>query len=119
MKTAFSILQTMTIAPFQNLILNALDYALSEGGYDNLELYFDQLTPLVILSQTAEETGQSIEEVQKDTNESMENPSTVEEDKGATIDDASVETDNEISSTPEAFVKPTFFEQEYEIIKQK
>ena len=41
------------------------------------------------------------------------------EDKGATIDDGSVETDNEISSTTEAFVKPTFFEQEYEIIKQK
>jgi hypothetical protein len=119
MKTAFSILQTMTIAPFQNLILNALDYALSEGGYNNLELYFDQLTPLVILSQTAEETGQTIEEVQKDTNDSMENPSTVEEDSNATIDDGSVETDNEISSTPEAFVKPTFFEQEYEIIKQK
>jgi hypothetical protein len=119
MKTAFSILQTMTIAPFQNLILNALDMALTEGGYNNLELYFDQLTPLVILSETAEETGQSIEEVQQDTNDAMENPSTIEEDKGATTDDGSVETDNEISSTPEVFVKPTFFEQEYEIIKQK
>jgi hypothetical protein len=119
MKTAFSILQTMTIAPFQNIILHALDYALSEGGYNNLELYFDQLTPLVILSQQAEETGQTIEEVQKDTNDSMENPSTVEEDSNATIDDGSVETDNEITSKPEAFVKPIFFEQEYEIIKHK
>ena len=119
MKTAFSILQTMTISPFQNLILNALDYALREGGYDNLELYFDQLTPLVILSETAEETGQTIEEVQQDTNESMENPATVEEDSDATIDDGGVETDNKITSTPETFVKPTFFEKEYEIIKQK
>jgi hypothetical protein len=119
MKTAFSILQTMTIAPFQNIILNALDYALSEGGYNNLELYFDQLTPLVILSETAEETGQTIEEVQQDTNESMENPATVEEDSDATIDDGGVDTDTEVTSTPQAFVKPTFFEQEYEIIKQK
>jgi hypothetical protein len=119
MKTAFSILQTMTISPFQNLILNALDYALSEGGYDNLELYFDQLTPLVILSETAEETGQTIEEVQKDTNDSMENPATVEEDSNARIDDGGVDTDTEVTSTPQAFVKPTFFEQEYEIIKQK
>ena len=119
MKTAFSILQTMTIAPFQNIILNSLDYALSEGGYNNLELYFDQLTPLVILSETAEETGQTIEEVQQDTNDSMENPSTVEEDSNATTDDGSVDTNTEVTSTPEAFVKPTFFEQEYEIIKQK
>jgi hypothetical protein len=93
--------------------------ALTEGGYSDLELYFDQLTPLVILSQTAEETGQTIEEVQEDTNESMENPSTIEEDENATTEDGGVETDNKITSTPEAFVKPTFFEQEYEIIKQK
>ena len=62
MKTAFSILQTMTIAPFQNVILNTLDYALTCGGYDNAELYFEQLTPLAILSQQAEETGQTIED---------------------------------------------------------
>ena len=34
----------------------------------------------------------------------------------ATIDDGSVDTNTEVTSTPEAFVKPTFFEQEYEII---
>ena len=44
MKTAFSILQTMTIEPFQNLILNALDSAFMDGGYE-FELYFEQLTP--------------------------------------------------------------------------
>jgi hypothetical protein len=115
MKTAFSILQTMTIAPFQNLILNSLDYALTEGGYDNVELYFDQLTPLVILSQQAEETGQTVEEVQEDTNESMENPATVE-DSGDETTEENVIVDSNVSM--EAFVKPTFFEQEYEILKK-
>ena len=79
MKTAFSILQTMTIAPFQNVILNTLDYALTCGGYDNAELYFEQLTPLAILSQQAEETGQTIEEVSDETNDQMENPATIED----------------------------------------
>jgi hypothetical protein len=44
-------------------------------------LYFEQLTPLVILSQTAEETGQSVEQVEEDVNESMENPDTVEDEE--------------------------------------
>ena len=79
MKTAFSILQTMTIAPFQNVILNTLDYALTCGGYDNAELYFEQLTPLAILSQQAEETGQTVEEVSDETNDQMENPATIED----------------------------------------
>ena len=79
MKTAFSILQTMTIAPFQNVILNTLDYALTCGGYDNAELFFEQLTPLAILSQQAEETGQTIEEVSDETNDQMENPATIED----------------------------------------
>jgi hypothetical protein len=79
MKTAFSIMQTMTISPFQNIILNTLDYALTEGGYVDAQLYFEQLTPLVILSQTAEETGKSIDEVEDDTNKSMENPATTED----------------------------------------
>ena len=84
MKTAFSILQTMTIAPFQNIILNSLDYALSNGGYTDAELYFEQLTPLVILSQTAEETGKSIAQVEDETNDSMENPATTEDTKDET-----------------------------------
>jgi hypothetical protein len=79
MKTAFSILQTMTIAPFQNIILNSLDYALTCSGYTDAELYFEQLTPLVILSQTAEETGKSIDQVEDETNDSMENPATTED----------------------------------------
>jgi hypothetical protein len=79
MKTAFSIMQTMTISPFQNIILNTLDYALTEGGYVDAQLYFEQLTPLVILSQTAEETGKSIDQVEDDTNKSMENPATTDD----------------------------------------
>jgi hypothetical protein len=79
MKTAFSIMQTMTISPFQNIILNTLDYALTEGGYVDAQLYFEQLTPLVILSQTAEETGQTVEQVEDDTNKSMENPATTDD----------------------------------------
>jgi hypothetical protein len=85
MKTAFSILQTMTISPFQNLILNSLDMALTEGGYgDEMDLYFEQLTPLVILSQTAEETGQTVAEVEQDVNDSMENPATTEDSEDET-----------------------------------
>jgi hypothetical protein len=82
MKTAYSILQTMTITPFQNLVINFLATALTEGGYDDTQLYFEQLTPLVILSQTAEETGQTIDSVQDDINEQAENPAEIE-DEGA------------------------------------
>ncbi len=79
MKTAFSILQTMTVNPFQNLVINTITDALLEGGYDDTQLYFEQLTPLAILSTTAEETGQSIEEVEQDINEQAENPEVIEE----------------------------------------
>jgi hypothetical protein len=82
MKTAFSILQTMTINPFQNLVINFITTALSEGGYDDTELYFEQLTPLAILSQQAEETGQTVDEVAEETDRQMENPSTID-DEGA------------------------------------
>ena len=72
MKTAFSILQTMTIGPFQNVLINALQDAFEIGGWGDTDLFFEQLTPLVILSTTAEETGQSVEQVQEDVNEAME-----------------------------------------------
>jgi hypothetical protein len=82
MKTAFSILQTMTINPFQNLVINFLTTALSEGGYDDTELYFEQLTPLAILAEQAEDTGKTMDEVADETDRQMENPSTTE-DEGA------------------------------------
>ena len=81
MKTAFSILQTMTIQGFQSVLLNAFQDAFELGGWgDETELYFEQLTPLVILSTTAEETGQTVEQVEEDVNESMENPNTIEDE---------------------------------------
>jgi hypothetical protein len=115
MKTAFSIMQTMTISPFQNLILNSLDYALTEGGYDDMELYFEQLTPLVILAQTAEETDKSVAQVEDETNKSMENPATQENPGDQTIQDAQLESE----PVPNVSFGSAFFEREYEIIKQK
>jgi hypothetical protein len=90
MKTAFSILQTMTIMPFQNVLLNAIDYAFTCGGYSDTELYFEQLTPLVILSTTAEETDKSVEQVEDEVNDSMENPATVEDEPVDTNEDVAI-----------------------------
>jgi hypothetical protein len=101
MKTAYSILQTMTINPFQNLIINFLTTALSEGGWEDTELYFEQLTPLVILSETAEETGQTTEQVQDDINEEGENPAAIE-DEGAV--DSTINDERIMMGTPQ-FVK--------------
>ena len=114
MKTAFSILQTMTISPFQNIILNSLDMALTEGGYDNTELYFEQLTPLVILAQTADETGKSVAQVEDDTNKAMENPATQDNPGDQTTQDAIAPTDK----TP-ILQSSAFFETEYEIYNKK
>ena len=118
MKTAFSIMQTMTIAPFQNLILNSLDMVLSEGGYDNTELYFEQLTPLVILSQTAEDTGKSVGQVEDETNKAMENPGT-QENPGDQTDSEPIPTEKLDDLHPNVSMGSAFFEREYEIIKQK
>ena len=90
MMTAFSIMQTMTIQPFQQLVIEALSDALEFAGLEDMELYFEQLTPLAILSQAAEETDSTIEEVEEDVNEQMENPDEME--------DVSVEVGN-ISET--------------------
>ena len=79
MKTAFSIMQTMTVQPFQNLVINTIGDALLEGGYDDTQLYFEQLTPLAILSEQAEDTNKSVGQVEDETNRQMENPDAVEE----------------------------------------
>ena len=81
MQTAYSILQTMTIIPFQSLLINSLTDALRTGGYSDTQLYFEQLTPIVILAQTAEETDQTIEEVQTDIDEQSEMPSVIEDEE--------------------------------------
>jgi len=80
MLTAFSIFQSMTIQPFQSLITNTLSNILRLGGWGkDTELYFEQLTPLAILSQAAEDTGTSIASVETEVNDQMENPNTEEE----------------------------------------
>lgn len=119
MKTAFSIMQTMTISPFQNLILNILDMALTEGGYEATELYFEQLTPLVILAETADETGKSISQVEDETNKSMENPATQENPGDQTTQDATPPTKENMEERNNVMMpmSSAFFEREYEIIK--
>jgi hypothetical protein len=78
MKTAYSIFQTMTIQPFQSILLTAIDKVLVEGGWGSHDLYFEQLTPLVILADTADDTDSSIEEVQDDINDNLQNEETTE-----------------------------------------
>ncbi len=112
MMTAFSILQSMTIAPFQNLILNTLDMALTEGGYGDTQLYFEQATPLVILSQQAEETGKTVAQVEDETNKSLENPATQEDAGDQTITEVMPDTEN-----IESFSMLEFNNKEYEIYK--
>jgi len=112
MKTAFSILQTMTISPFQNLILNSLDYALTCGGIEDAELYFEQLTPLVILSQAAEETGKTVDQIEDETNKALENPATTEDSQDQTTEEVLPDTEK-----IESFSMLSFNNKEYEIYK--
>ena len=110
MLTAFSILQTMTISPYQNLILNRLEEVLLEGGYSDTQLYFDQLTPLALLSQQADDTKQTITDVAEETNKEMENPSTTDNNE----EQMDIATD----ITPPVSLSSSFFRKEYEIFKQ-
>jgi len=97
MMTAFSILQTMTIQPFQNTIISALATALEESGYEDTQLYFDQLTPLAILSQQAEDTDKTIEQVAEDTNKEMENPDVTEDSGDGLVDNNTLESNVDIT----------------------
>jgi hypothetical protein len=79
--------------------------ALTEGGFADTQLYFDQLTPLAILSQQAEDTNKTIDEVADETNKELENPATTEQPEDQTTEDAEPR-----------FVRQSqaFFEKEYE-----
>jgi hypothetical protein len=110
MQTAYSILQTMTIEPFQNLILNQLNKALSEGGWEDLGLYFEQSIPSALLATQAEATGQTIEEVKKDIAEVGENPATVDTEGEGVGGEAQLET------MPVSMSNPNFT-KEYEVYK--
>ena len=114
MMTAFSIMQTMTISPFQNLILNSLDYALACGGYDDAQLYFDQLTPLAILSQQAEDTDKTVAQVADDTNKELENPATTDDSADATVTEAIPPKENNLEKVELIRTTQPFFSQEYE-----
>jgi capsid portal protein len=96
MKTAFSILQTMTIQPFQNIIIGALTTALVDGGYEDTQLYFDQLTPLAILAEQAEDTDKTIDQVAEETNKEMENPDTTEDSGEGLVDNNTLENNVDI-----------------------
>jgi capsid portal protein len=98
MMTAFSILQTMTINPFQNIIIGALATALEDGGYEDTQLYFDQLTPLAILSQQAEDTGKTIEQVSEETNKELENPDATEDSGDGLVDNNTLESNVDITA---------------------
>jgi hypothetical protein len=116
MKTAFSILQTMTIMPFQNIILNALDYALTEGGYGDTQIYFEQLTPLVILSTTAEETDKTVQQVEDEVNDSMENPATIEDEPVDENEDVAITEmgkDDDINFIRRVGTQSAFFAKEF------
>ena len=92
MQTAYSILQTMTIEPFQNLILNQLNAALDDGGWHDLGLYFEQSTPTALLATQAEKTGQTIQEVKKDIAEVGENPAVTDTEGEGVGGEASANT---------------------------
>lgn len=110
MKTAYDILQTMTINPFQNLVINTITAALDEGGWLDSQLYFEQLTPLAILSTTAEETGQTIDEVQKDINENAENPEAVDD---STDNISQMSSEDDLNFIRVNGTGNAFFEREY------
>ncbi len=79
MMTAFSIMQTMTIQPFQNTIVTAFADIFRKGGWGNeTELYFDQLTPLAILAKQADDTDTTIDEAEEEVNKQMENTEQME-----------------------------------------
>ena len=112
METAYSIMQTMTILPLQNLLLNQIDAALEMGGWNNVELFFEQSTPLAILSATAEATDTTVEEVKDDIGEESENPNTTDVNTQADRDDSVEQHSSDFRMSNPRFKK------EYEIVKQ-
>jgi len=98
MAMAFSILQSMTIVPFQNIFLGALEECLEKGGWDMTDLYIEQIMPLSIAAKQAEESGQTITQVEDTANEQSQ------------VDDAEAAPVNE--RLPK--VNSAFFKNDYE-----
>ena len=101
MAMAFSILQSMTIVPFQNLLLGNIEEVLEKGGYTNTDLYIEQIMPLSIASKQAEESGQSIAQVEETANEQSQ------------VDDAE-STPQPTPNEPLPKVSSAFFKNDYE-----
>ena len=101
MAMAFSILQSMTIVPFQNLLLGHIEEVLEKGGYTNTDLYIEQIMPLSIASKQAEESGQSIAQVEETANEQSQ------------VDDAE-STPQPTPNEPLPKVSSAFFKNDYE-----
>jgi len=101
MAMAFSILQSMTIVPFQNLLLGSIEEVLEKGGYTNTDLYIEQIMPLSIASKQAEESGQTIAQVEETANEQSQ------------VDDAE-STPQPTPNEPLPKVSSAFFKNDYE-----
>jgi len=101
MAMAFSILQSMTIVPFQNLLLGSIEEVLEKGGYTNTDLYIEQIMPLSIASKQAEESGQTITQVEETANEQSQ------------VDDAE-STPQPTTNEPLPKVSSAFFKNDYE-----
>ena len=101
MAMAFSILQSMTIVPFQNLLLGSIEEVLEKGGYTNTDLYIEQIMPLSIASKQAEESGQSIAQVEETANEQSQ------------VDDAE-STPQPTPNEPLPKVSSAFFKNDYD-----
>ena len=104
MAMAFSILQSMTIVPFQNLLLGSIEEVLEKGGYTNTDLYVEQIMPLSIASKQAEESNQTIEEVQDTANEQSQ------------VDDAESAPEEVVATKEDRLPKinSAFFKTDYE-----
>jgi hypothetical protein len=101
MAMAFSILQSMTIVPFQNLLLGHIEEVLEKGGYTNTDLYIEQIMPLSIASKQAEESGQTIAQVEETANEQSQ------------VDDAE-SVPQPTPNEPLPKVSSAFFKNDYE-----
>ena len=101
MAMAFSILQSMTIVPFQNLLLGHIEEVLEKGGYTKTDLYIEQIMPLSIASKQAEESGQTITQVEETANEQSQ------------VDDAE-STPQPTPNEPLPKVSSAFFKNDYE-----
>jgi hypothetical protein len=104
MAMAFSILQSMTIVPFQNLLLGSIEEVLEAGGWESTDLYIEQIMPLSIASKQAEESGQTITQVEDKANEQSQ------------VETADSETPIASNLGESTFVRMTspFFKNDYE-----